>query len=136
MLALDKKLRISALAEKYGITLLVLFGSQATGKTHASSDADFAFISRKRLRPRETAQLAYELSSLMEFARIDLVDVRDAPPLLLRNIAVGDAVIHEAEPSAHASFRIYAMKRYMEAKRLLSLRAASLDAFLRSKQRV
>ena len=130
LLAPDKKSEVAALAQKYGISLLMLFGSQASGKTHERSDADFAFASTQKLSPRETAELASDLSSLMAFPRIELVDVRDAPPMLLKNIAAAGIVVYEAEHLAFARFKIYAIKRFMEAKKLFTLRAASLDAFL------
>lgn len=130
LLSLDKKSAIAVLAETYGITLLILFGSQATGKTHAGSDADFAFMSKRKLSLREIAECAFDLSSLVEFSRIELVDVRAAPPLLLKNIAMAGIVIYETEPQTFARFKIYAIKRFMEAQKILSLRAASLGTFL------
>lgn len=133
LLSLDKKIEIAALAERYGIMLLALFGSQATGKTHAGSDADFAFASKRKLDPREIAECAFDLSSLIEFPRIELMDVRDAPPLLLKNIATTGIIIYEAEPQTFARFRIYAIKRFMEAQKILSLRTESLGAFLSAK---
>ena len=130
LLAPDKKSEIGDLAQKYRISLLMLFGSQATGKTHEKSDADIAFASERKLSPRETAEFAFELSVLAAFPRIELVDVRDAPPLLLKNIAMAGISVYESEPRTCALFKIYAIKRFMEAKRLFTLRAASLDAFL------
>ena len=130
LLAPDKKSEVAALAQKYGISLLMLFGSQATGKTHERSDADFAFASQRKLSPREIAEMAFELTALTAFPRIELVDVRDAPPMLLRNIATTGIAAYEAEALAFARFKIYAIKRFMEAKKLFTLRAASLDAFL------
>ena len=44
MIDMDKiKPQIKELAEKYGLKLVMLFGSQASGKTHKESDVDFAF---------------------------------------------------------------------------------------------
>lgn len=132
----EKRSEIAALARKYDITLLALFGSQATGKTHARSDADFAFSAKRKLRPREIAQCAFDLGILVEFPRVELTDIHDAPPLLLKHIAMEGRAVYESDPRAFILFRIYAIKRFMEAKKLLSLRAASLDAFLRRKQEI
>lgn len=130
LLTSDKKSRIAALAEKYGVSLMILFGSQATGKTHGESDADIAFASKRKLSPREIAHLAFDLSSIAEFSNIELIDLHDAPPLLLKNIAVSGIAVYESEPRAFALFKIYALKRFMEAQKLFALRTASLDAFL------
>lgn len=133
LLSSDKKSEIVILAEKYGITLLILFGSQATGKTHADSDADLAFVSKRKLGPREIAECAFNLSSLVEFSQIELIDIRHASPLLLKNIAMAGIVVYEAEPQTFARFRIYAIKCFMEAQTILSLRTTSLNAFLSKK---
>lgn len=133
LLAADKKFRITALAQKYDITLLTLFGSQATGKTYEKSDADFAFASKRKLSPREVAEFAFDLSSIAEFSNIELIDLHDAPPLLLKNIAVSGIAVYESEPLTFALFKIYALKRFMEAQKLFALRAASLDSFLSAK---
>ncbi len=130
LLTVEKKSEIASLARKYGITLFVLFGSQATGRTHAQSDADFAFVSKHALSPHEIAHYAFDLSAVAHFSHIELTDIHDAPPLLLKQVAVTGILLYEAEPSVYALFRIYAIKRYMEAQKLLSLRVASLNAFL------
>ncbi len=39
------KPQIKELAERYGLSLVVLFGSQATGATHPKSDVDIAVLS-------------------------------------------------------------------------------------------
>ena len=121
---------LKPIAERYGVFLLILFGSQATGKTHPHSDADIAFLSERRLSPRETAEFAFSLSQELRTPSVDPIDLRDAPPLLLRNIAGASRLLYEREPQLFARFNIYALKRYMEAQRLLALRQASLGAFL------
>lgn len=114
------------------IVMAFVFGSQATGKTHLKSDTDIGFLSEKRLSPRATAEIAFTLENNYGIIRPELIDVRDAPPLLLRNIAQNSILLYEREPQIFARFKIYALKRFMEAKSLLAAREASLAAFLQN----
>ena len=45
------KPEIEKLAKKYRLSMIVLFGSQVSGKTHPQSDFDFAFLSEKKNEP-------------------------------------------------------------------------------------
>lgn len=126
------KHKIAELAKTQNLSLVVLFGSQASGKTHKQSDVDIAFLARRPLGPRETGELAFEFSQALGIKDVDVLDLKTAPPLLLKQIAVGSRLLYESEPSLFARFKIYALKRYMEAHSLLKLREASLKKFLQT----
>lgn len=125
----ETRARVSAIAEKYHLSLALLFGSQATGKTHIQSDVDIAISASHALRPRELAELAYDLSQALQAKEVDIVDLHGAPPLLLAQIARFGQLLYERESSMYARFRIYAIKRFMEAKPLFNMR----DAFIAAK---
>ena len=67
---------------------------------------------------------------ILETQNIELVDLHGASPLLLKEVARQSVLLYEKEPLEFAQFRIAAFKKYMEAKRLLDLRAASLEKFI------
>lgn len=114
------------------IVMAFLFGSRAIGKTHRGSDTDIGFFSEKRLGPREVAEIAFVIENNLEIPRPELVDIRDAPPLLLCRMAKESILIYEREPKSFARFKIYALKRFMEARTLLAARESSLAAFLKN----
>lgn len=127
----ETRARVAAIAEKYHLSLVVLFGSQASGKTHRQSDVDIAILSENGLRPRELAELAYELSSALHIKEIDITDLDSAPPLLLAEIAKSAFSLYERRQSDFARFRIYAIKRFMEVKKLFQLRDAVIETRLK-----
>ncbi|HDK81390.1 MAG TPA: nucleotidyltransferase domain-containing protein, partial [Nitrospirae bacterium] len=43
------KPEVRKIAEKYRLPLVLLFGSQVSGRTHPQSDVDIAFLSEKRM---------------------------------------------------------------------------------------
>ncbi|MEK7130059.1 MAG: nucleotidyltransferase domain-containing protein [Patescibacteria group bacterium] len=122
---------VKKLAQKYGLFLVILFGSQATGKIHKKSDVDIAFYSDKKMSLYDIAKTQIEFEQALKVGKIELVDLRNAPPLLLKEIAKNSALLYERDVFAFSRFKIYAFKRYMESKKLLALRAAALDRFIK-----
>lgn len=124
------KPKIKELAEKYRLTLVVLFGSQATGKTHPQSDIDFAFLPSRAMNLSEIARMEFEFSQNLKLRNLELVNLKTATPFLLKQIAGKSILLYEREHFLFANFKIYAFKRFMEAKKLFDLRALSFDKFL------
>ena len=132
MIDMDKiKPQIKELAEKYGLKLVMLFGSQASGKTHKESDVDFAFTADEYISSRETAEIIFDFTRCLKIgADIELVNLKNASPLLLKQIAMNSFLMYEKEPHGYNLFKIYALKRYMEERNFLKLRDLSLNKFL------
>jgi len=120
---------IAGCAAPYGIEFAALFGSRATGRVHAKSDTDIAIDSARRLSPHDIASLSQDIAARVGYSA-EVVDVRVASPLLLRDAARDGMLLYEKEPGAFERFRVYGYKRFMESKPLREIRRASLDRFL------
>ncbi|MEK7480790.1 MAG: nucleotidyltransferase domain-containing protein [Patescibacteria group bacterium] len=126
----EMRQRIVAIAEKYQLSLVLLFGSQATGKTHKQSDYDVAYLSERPLALMEESSLIVDLMPVFQTLTVDLVNLHNASPLLLKKIAERCMMLYEKERHLFAQFRIYAYKRYMEAQRLFRMRDQQLNRIL------
>ncbi len=124
------KNKISELAPKYDLLLLVTFGSQARGKSHPKSDVDFGFLAPKRMSLLEIAKMQLEFSEKLKMPNLEMVDLKLATPLLLKNIAQDSILLYQKESGLFERFKIYGIKLFMEAQNLLRLREASLNRFL------
>lgn len=129
MISIDK-IKISELAQKHGLLIVVLFGSQASGKTHLGSDVDLGFISEKSVSPADIAKMTFEFTEKLGVKNLELIDLAGAPPLLLKQVVQKSVLLYERETALFAKFRIYAIKLFMEAKKLLDLRETALNKFL------
>lgn len=84
--------RLAAICDRYGISELQIFGSQARGTAGPDSDIDVLYALRPGRRLGwEIEQLADELSELFG-SRVDLVSLRSLHPLLK------PSVLAEARP--------------------------------------
>lgn len=68
------------------VELVYLFGSQASGKVKPLSDIDFAVLFKKSLTDQERfshkIKMLGDLSEILKMDKIDLVDLKTAPPFL------------------------------------------------------
>ncbi len=127
-----KKIRnkVEELAQKYKLSLVVLFGSQVLDKTHSRSDVDIAFFSERKMSIKNIAEMQTDFIQTLKIKKIDLVALNNASPLFLKQVAMKGKPLYEKESSTFAEFKIYALKRFMEAKPLLKLRDSYLDKFV------
>ena len=114
-----QKLKIKEVAERYQLKLVLLFGSQTTGKVHQESDFDIGYLPLKNLGFERENHLNYEFTNIFKNDRVDTVDLRKAPPLLLYAIFHQCLVLFEEDNLIFPTYRAYAFKKYVEAKPLL-----------------
>lgn len=119
---------IATLANKHRLDLVVLFGSQATGRTHVQSDVDIAVLSKEDVN---RARLALELSELLKRDDVEVVDLRSASPTLMRAVVENGKVLYESRPDAFFGWKLYAIKIWMETAWLRALRNKQLIEWAR-----
>jgi predicted nucleotidyltransferase len=118
-----------ALAERYGVRLALLFGSAATGKTHARSDVDIAvLLDRPALSLEDYAGLSHALQELFPGRHIDLALVNHADPLFLKKITEHCRILFGTERQLHL-LKMYAFKRYQDHRRFLSMERSFVERY-------
>ena len=121
-----QKLKIEEIVQKYGLKLVLLFGSQSSGLIHKESDTDVAYVSLKPLDFKEEYHLNYELTVLFQKDRVDTVDIRKATPLLMYAIFQYPQILFQTNDMIFSKYQAYAFKRYIEAKPLYEEKARRL----------
>ncbi|MGF7397356.1 nucleotidyltransferase domain-containing protein [Thermoanaerobacterium thermosaccharolyticum] len=140
MSEIDKKLlfdnndEIEAIAKKFNLKLLILFGSYAKGLNYENSDIDLAFESYEALSYDEEMKLLLNLSLYFRTEKVDLVNIKKADPLLLYQIAKYGKLLYGlsedfVEFKCYASFR-YADTQFLREQRRQYLRK-EIDKLLR-----
>jgi len=111
----DKKDIPSEIIEKYGISLLMLFGSYADGSYLPDSDLDLAYLSKDILSRERELTLLEELLKHYQKNELDLVNLRKASPALKLEVATKGKLIYGTEVEL-LSFQLYASGRYADSK--------------------
>jgi len=109
------------------IELVVRFGSAAAGRARPDSDVDVAVLAERELSLADQERVVVDLARRhgMPEDRIDLVDLRTAPPLLLHEIAERGELL-EGTPEDFLRFRVTAWKIYQDTARLRRARQENL----------
>lgn len=105
----------------HDIRLAILFGSQASGKTHAGSDVDVAVALDGEMSPSRQGELSARLSEALG-CEVDVADLREAQGEFLMQIVLGGEVAVKRDASLLAELAIRAMG-YREDVRPMVLRA-------------
>jgi predicted nucleotidyltransferase len=125
--AVASRLR-AALAGGPPLRLVVLFGSQAVGKSCSGSDYDIGVIpTDPDLSLSDELALASTLSHAVG-AEVDLVRLDGDDPLLGREVARTGVCLFEAAPGLFATYRASAMSRWIDLEETI---APHRERFLR-----
>jgi uncharacterized protein len=114
MIAFDETL-LKQVASKYGLDLIVLFGSHASGRARTGSDVDIAV--RRQPARIEPDSLKLEIGGTLErafpeAAEVDVAFLNEASSLLLFQVASTGRPLYERRPLLFWQFQSYAARRY------------------------
>ncbi len=113
-----QKEKINEIAPKYHLKLVLLFGSRVDGKIHKESDYDIAYLPEKKLSFDEEIDINFQFTNIFpqKRYRVDTVDLRKTSPLFLAMIFKKCQVLFQKDNLIFPTYRVYAFKKYLEAK--------------------
>ncbi|MBM4275553.1 MAG: nucleotidyltransferase domain-containing protein [Deltaproteobacteria bacterium] len=98
-----------------GVSLVYLFGSQATGQTGPESDIDIGVLLDRDLENPETqAVMHYELARLLKTGKVDLIWLRQAPMELAFAVISQGRLLYERDVAHRVEYESYVMGRYYD----------------------
>lgn len=123
---------IANLACKYHLSCVILFGSQATGKTHAQSDTDMAFLSDHEINFDERIAMKSDFADALRIKNLELINARKVYPIFMKQIADKGKVLYEDSPGIFTTYKVYAFKMYVDTAPLRKMREEYLNRFIAS----
>lgn len=122
--------KLRSLIEKYYLKLILIFGSHAKGETHPESDMDIAVYSKRVLSEKEKINLTCEFSNIFHTYKIDLVDIKTAPPLLKKEVFKDYVVLYQEDPRLLHQLELVSLYELKESEVLYQLRHERLQEFI------
>ena len=112
--------KLDDVARRYGLDLVVVFGSQTRGRAVPDSDVDVAV--RFQRRPwgdvdRELDLIGELVAAITGDGDLDVAFLNGAGPLLLFQVACTGKLLYEKTPGTFALFRSYAARRYYDHRK-------------------
>lgn len=114
-----------------GLQILLLFGSTVSGNKHKKSDIDLAFLFD---RPVDILTLTNKVIRLLHTDNIDVVDLKNASPLMRFSIAKSGILIYEKEDGVFNGFYSLAFRRYIDTKKIRDAQRLVIRHFLEAKR--
>jgi len=124
--------KLAEIAQKYGLDLIVIFGSQVQGRAVLGSDVDVAvrFVRRDWGDVNRELDLIGELAGAIEGdGDLDVAFLNGASPLLLYQVACTGVPLYEKDPGDFALFQSYAARRYYDSQKFFEAQ----DRYLRER---
>ena len=112
------KSKIAPIAKKYRLDFVVLFGSQATGRTHPKSDVDIGVISHDKF---DIIKFATDMDKVFKRDDVTAVDLSRASPTLMYAIVHDGKILYERERALFMKWKFYAIRTWMETDWLRQL---------------
>lgn len=122
--------KIVKLAHKYNLSCVILFGSQATGKTHAGSDVDMAFISNHHIDLDKRIDMQNDFEETLHIKDLELVNARKVYPIFMKQIADKGKLLYEDVHGRFVAYKVYAFKMYVDTSPLRKMRENFLNRFI------
>ena len=108
--------KIKNIAKKNGFDLVVLFGSQISGRIHSESDIDIGIYSSSGILWDKTNIIAKEFSEIFKSNNIDLNIISSNNPVLMNTILTTGTIVYESEKDVANNLKLYSWKLVAESK--------------------
>lgn len=121
---------LRAIARKYGISHVLLFGSQAAGRATAASDIDIAILAPEKKSKAEYANLISDFARIfgVSSGEIDITELCHADPLLFY-LTLYNARLLYGDYDLFQRLKSYALKRRMDHQKFFQLQ----DRYIKQK---
>jgi len=97
--------QLTDIAQRYGLDMVVIFGSQVSGHARAGADIDVAVRMQRRAWgdwERELELVGELTEAITGDGDLDVVFLNGASPLLLFEVASSGVVLYQMQPTAFA----------------------------------
>ena len=114
--------QVQKIADKFGLSLVMLFGSFANVTNTKESDVDIAYVKTDKLATAQEIELALEFENLFKVERADIVYIPDMSPIFMYMTLNDGIVLFAQSETIFPSFYSYSIKRLYDNMSLYQMR--------------
>lgn len=116
----EHKKELSQIGQKHKLDLLILYGSQATGKINSQSDVDIAIYRRGGINSAEYLKIYSEINQVLKGFEVDVKSLHNTNPLF-QFFVTNDGVLLFGNPLFFAEIKASSYQNYMDSQSLFVL---------------
>lgn len=128
----ELKSKIAKLAKEYNLSLIVLFGSQATGYVHKHSDVDIGYISNENIDFNKNYDISMKLAQIFRHKDIEFTNIYNISPSMKKQIADTGIPLYMEDHIIFDYFKIHALREYLDTKPLRMYRDSLVRDFIKT----
>ena len=114
--------QVQKIADKFGLSLVMLFGSFANVTNTKESDVDIAYVKTDKLATAQEIELALEFENLFKVERADIVYIPDMSPIFMYMTLNDGIVLFAQSETIFPSFYSYSIQRLYDNMSLYKMR--------------
>ena len=114
--SLPSKEVLKPIVQKFGVRLIVLFGSVVRGTINAESDIDLGVLTNRPLTINRRLKLWGALSPLFNI-EVDLVILNHANPVLAFEVASMGELLFEDKPNTWDNWKSFSFRQYWDTEK-------------------
>lgn len=129
----ELKQKAAKIAQKYRVLLMVIFGSQAQGKTHPKSDIDIAVLPAKMTKDMSMkvySDFLGDMEKIFPGIKVDIAFIPLADPFLLDNIVKSGQLLF-GKKIDFIEFQLKAFNRFQDYLPYFKLEEKSVHTLIR-----
>lgn len=117
-----QKQQLDKIGKKFGLTLVLLFGSQMSGKKfNQESDLDVAVINSRSESYRQFLSLYPAFSKIFKDDDVDLRFIKDSDPVFFYQVFKNSQLLY-GNPQDYYNYKSFAYKNYIDSRPLFQLK--------------
>ena len=120
MIKIDENI-LARICEEFGLSFVVLFGSQLFKGRSFKGDYDIAVLSENKISSDKDLELVSQFSQILESDAVDVVILNSASPLIQYEVATSARLLYEKESGSFDKFRWRALQRWNDNKKFSNL---------------
>lgn len=125
------KPEMAKVAQKHNLALIILYGSQATGKAREESDVDIAVLGKRKIPSDALLNLDDEFARIFRARELDVKSLHNTNPFF-RYQVMRDGVLLYGKSYDYNSYKAYAFRDYNDSKDLLKLKRIIVERRLQA----
>lgn len=122
---------VAKLAQKHNLALVILYGSQATGKSREGSDVDIAVLGKIKISSDILINLDDEFAHIFRAKELDVKSLHNTNPFF-RYQVMRDGILLYGKNYDYNSYKAYSFRDYHDSKDLLKLKRAIVERRLQA----
>ena len=125
------KPEVAKVAQKHNLALVILYGSQATGKAREGSDIDVAILGKRKIPFNLLLNLNDEFAHIFKTRELDVKSLHSTNPFF-RYQVMRDGILLYGKSYDYNSYKAYAFRDYHDSKDLLKLKRIIVERRLQA----